>query len=152
MYGFYNDKEVGYCIVMEFMEEGSLDKFLLSNRGKFEVKHFVDFSFQISLGMVYLSSEKIIHRDLALRNILVSSKKDRYIVKISDFGLSRQTSAYRISDSKLPVKWSAPETYLKHESTIKSDVWSFGIVLWEIFCEGLEPYVSYYGLILIYSL
>jgi len=94
--------------------------------------------------MEYLASHHYVHRDLAARNCLVG---DNLSVKISDFGLSRDVYAadyYRIqSKSLLPVRWMPPEGILYGKFTTASDVWSFGVVLWEIYSYGLQPYYGY---------
>jgi len=101
---------------------------------------------QAAAGMLHLETMKIIHRDLALRNLLVGMANDSsggYIVKISDFGLSRSIeNSYYKSDSNVPVKWSAPEVLESGVYTSKSDVYSFGICLWEIFTRGKLPYAE----------
>lgn len=94
--------------------------------------------------MVYLSEKSIIHRDLALRNFLVTKQAEKYLIKISDFGLSRFTNSnyYKTNNSEIPIRWGAPEVFEKGKSSIKSDVWSFGIVLYEIFSYGNQPYIG----------
>ena len=89
------------------------------------------FSFQIAAGMAYLSSIGVVHRDLACRNVLVSADK---ALKISDFGLSRETEDMYVQQStgRVPYKWMALESILAREFTSASDVWSFGVVLWEV--------------------
>lgn len=94
--------------------------------------------------MLYLSEKKIIHRDLAIRNLLVTihGQNNKYLIKIADFGLSRNidTNYYQASNSVFPVKWTAPEAVEKGKFSSMSDVWSFGIVLWELFTYGKIPY------------
>ncbi|KFP84533.1 Receptor-type tyrosine-protein kinase FLT3, partial [Acanthisitta chloris] len=99
------------------------------------------FSYQVAKGMEFLESKSCIHRDLAARNILVTHGK---VVKICDFGLARDVmndSNYIVRGSaRLPVKWMAPESLFERTYTMKSDVWSYGILLWEIFSLGVNPY------------
>ncbi|XP_056631245.1 tyrosine-protein kinase transmembrane receptor Ror-like isoform X2 [Diorhabda sublineata] len=141
-------KQEPMCMLFEYMSEGDLHEFLISNspeEGKcLTHNQFLDIAIQIAQGMEYLSSNHYVHRDLAARNCLVS--KD-LVVKISDFGLSRDMYScdyYRVqSKSLLPVRWMPPDSILYGKFTTESDVWSYGVVLWEIYSYGLQPYYGY---------
>ncbi|CAH8606940.1 unnamed protein product [Heterobilharzia americana] len=132
-------------IVTELMCNGSLLQYLRDGAGKnLQLNSLVDMMAQIANGMAYLEKEHYIHRDLAARNILVGENN---CVKIADFGLARMVedhySTYMAQKStKFPIKWTAPEAALMGRFTIKSDVWSFGIVIYELITLGQVPYPS----------
>ena len=134
-------------IVTEYMNRGDL-LHLLQTEGDITTRQLAEFCQHISLGMEYLHSKKILHRDLACRNILVSGKNKEdnlnLTVKVADFGLSRQAEDYyKVQSKKIPVRWTAPEVIEFGKASKASDVWSFGVVVWEIFSRGAIPYGGY---------
>uniref|UniRef100_A0A670JLD1 receptor protein-tyrosine kinase n=1 Tax=Podarcis muralis TaxID=64176 RepID=A0A670JLD1_PODMU len=129
-------------IVTEYMENGSLDTFLKKNDGQFTVIQLVGMLRGIASGMKYLSDMGYVHRDLAARNILINSN---LVCKVSDFGLSRileddPEAAYTTRGGKIPIRWTAPEAIAFRKFTSASDVWSYGIVMWEVVSYGERPY------------
>uniref|UniRef100_A0A665W106 receptor protein-tyrosine kinase n=1 Tax=Echeneis naucrates TaxID=173247 RepID=A0A665W106_ECHNA len=138
-------------IVTEYMENGSLDAFLRKHDGQFTVIQLVGMLRGIASGMKYLSDMSYVHRDLAARNILVNSN---LVCKVSDFGLSRvleddpeaayttreATGTYLSPGGKIPIRWTAPEAITYRKFTTASDVWSYGIVMWEVVSYGERPY------------
>ncbi|XP_059506195.1 ephrin type-A receptor 3 isoform X1 [Stegostoma tigrinum] len=129
-------------IVTEYMENGSLDSFLRKHDAQFTVIQLVGMLRGIASGMKYLSDMGYVHRDLAARNILVNSN---LVCKVSDFGLSRvleddPEAAYTTRGGKIPIRWTAPEAIAYRKFTSASDVWSYGIVLWEVMAYGERPY------------
>ncbi|XP_032663228.1 fibroblast growth factor receptor homolog 1-like isoform X2 [Odontomachus brunneus] len=143
-------------VVVEFAPHGNLRDFLRNHRPSsgyepaigqerktLTQKDLVSFAYQVARGMEYLASRRCIHRDLAARNVLVS---DEYVLKIADFGLARDIHNHdyyrKRTDGRLPVKWMAPEALFHRVYTTQSDVWSYGILLWEIMTLGGTPYPS----------
>ncbi|CAH0605749.1 unnamed protein product [Chrysodeixis includens] len=139
-------------VIMEFVSLGKLQQFLRDSRAE---RHYgnthgsqfltsqdlTKFAFQVARGMDFLSLQGIIHRDLAARNVLIT--EDR-VCKVADFGFARDvadTHVYeRKSDGRLPIRWMAPESLYDNIFSVKSDIWSFGILLWEIVTLGSTPY------------
>lgn len=131
------------CLVTEFMEKGSLSEYLRTRgRQRVTFKDLIRFAKDTCSGMAYLEANKVVHRDLAARNILISTD---YIAKVCDFGLASKET---LSDSylssgagcRIPIRWTAPEALRHGEFTSKSDMWSFGILLYEIYTFGRSPY------------
>ncbi|KAF5903431.1 protein-tyrosine kinase 6-like [Clarias magur] len=129
-----------YYIITEYMEKGNLQDFLRSQEGStLDTELLTDMAFQVADGMTFLEQSNSIHRDLAARNVLVS---EGYLCKVADFGLARfiKEPIYVSNDKKIPYKWTAPEAIQYGRFSNKSDVWSFGILLYEIYSYGATPY------------
>ncbi|KAM4612743.1 ephrin type-A receptor 2a [Polymixia lowei] len=129
-------------IVTEYMENGALDIYLRDHDGEIPSYQLVGMLRGIAAGMKYLSDMSYVHRDLAARNVLVNSDLE---CKVSDFGLSRvlednAEGTYTTSGGKIPIRWTAPEAIAYRKFTSASDVWSFGIVMWEVMAFGERPY------------
>lgn len=117
-----------------------LESYLVSNRATLEVVTLGDYSWQISKALAYLEGVKVVHRDIAVRNVLVASPN---CVKLGDFGLSRyieEDSYYKASVTRMPIKWMAPESINFRRFTAASDVWMFGVCMWEILSFGKQPF------------
>jgi len=130
-------------IITEFLESGSLDHFLKARDGQLTNLQLLGMARGVASGMAYLSGMNFIHRDLAARNVLVGENMS---CKVSDFGLSRELaddnpdSEYQTQGGKIPVRWTAPEALQHRKFSWASDVWSFGILVWEIMSFSDRPY------------
>ncbi|XP_045505350.1 focal adhesion kinase 1 isoform X5 [Colias croceus] len=137
---------VGVCsappiwIVMELATLGEMRAYLQQNSHRLETCTLVLYIYQLSTALSYLESKKFVHRDIAARNVLVSTPT---CVKLADFGLSKMVedkSYYKASRGKLPIKWMAPESINFRRFTSASDVWMFGVCMWEILMLGVKPF------------
>ncbi|XP_072570888.1 tyrosine-protein kinase SYK isoform X2 [Paramormyrops kingsleyae] len=148
----YIVRMIGICeaenlmLVMELASLGPLNKFLPKNR-HLSVKNITELVHQVSMGMKYLEEHNFVHRDLAARNVLLVTQ---HYAKISDFGLSKaladENNYYKAkTHGKWPVKWYAPECMNYFKFSCKSDVWSFGVLMWETYSYGQKPYKGMKG-------
>ncbi|XP_042907549.1 tyrosine kinase receptor Cad96Ca [Parasteatoda tepidariorum] len=150
--GCCSDKDP-ILVIMEFVSRGKLQTYLRESRAErlygnlhgssknLSSRDLTTFSYQVAKGMDYLANKGIIHRDLAARNILVDENK---VCKVADFGFARDIIASHVyerkSEGRLPIRWMAPESLFDNIYTTKTDVWSFGVLLWEIVTLGSTPY------------
>ncbi|XP_066436306.1 tyrosine-protein kinase ABL1 isoform X2 [Eleutherodactylus coqui] len=134
-------REPPFYIITEFMTYGNLLDYLREcNREEVTAVVLLHMATQISSAMEYLEKKNFIHRDLAARNCLVG---ENHLVKVADFGLSRLMTGDTYTahaGAKFPIKWTAPESLAYNKFSIKSDVWAFGVLLWEIATYGMSPY------------
>lgn len=125
-------------IVTEFMSKGSLVDYLRTRgRSVIAASDQIRFARDTCSGMAHLETKSIVHRDLAARNVLIH---ENATAKVSDFGLALPFDSTYQCGGKIPIKWTAPEAVKEGKFTSKSDVWSFGILLWEVYSFGRVPY------------
>lgn len=127
-------------IIMELCTLGELRSFLQVRKYSLDLASLILYAYQLSTALAYLESKRFVHRDIAARNVLVSSND---CVKLGDFGLSRymeDSTYYKASKGKLPIKWMAPESINFRRFTSASDVWMFGVCMWEILMLGVKPF------------
>lgn len=128
-------------LITQLMPLGCLLDYVRNNRDKIGSKALLNWSTQIARGMAYLEERRLVHRDLAARNVLVQTPS---CVKITDFGLAKlldfDSDTYRAAGGKMPIKWLALECIRHRIFTSKSDVWAFGVTIWELLTYGARPY------------
>ncbi|XP_059841419.1 protein-tyrosine kinase 2-beta isoform X2 [Hypanus sabinus] len=127
-------------LIMELCPYGELEGYLTTNKASLDVVTLVDYSWQISKALAYLEGVKVVHRDIAVRNVMVTSPT---LLKLGDFGLSRyieEDNYYKASVTRMPIKWMAPESINFRRFTSASDVWMFGVCMWEILSFGKQPF------------
>ncbi|XP_068631088.1 tyrosine kinase receptor Cad96Ca isoform X2 [Battus philenor] len=140
-------------VIMEYVSLGKLQQYLRESRAGrhygnthagsqfLTSRDLTHFAFQVARGMDFLSNKGIIHRDLAARNVLITEERT---CKVADFGLARDVAGTHVyerkSDGRLPIRWMAPESLYDDIFSVKSDIWSFGVLLWEIVTLGSTPY------------
>ncbi|XP_060099173.1 focal adhesion kinase 1 isoform X6 [Heteronotia binoei] len=127
-------------IIMELCTLGELRSFLQVRKYSLDLASLILYAYQLSTALAYLESKRFVHRDIAARNVLVYSTD---CVKLGDFGLSRymeDSTYYKASKGKLPIKWMAPESINFRRFTSASDVWMFGVCMWEILMHGIKPF------------
>lgn len=141
--GITFDKDNLPMVITPFMPNGDLLRYLRNPSNSFRYKDLVQFAVDIAKGMEYLAHCKFVHRDLAARNCMLDVDRS---VRVADFGLTRDIyeNSYYKSDltKQLPIRWMAPESFEKQVFNEKTDVWSYGVTLWEIMTLGVEPYAG----------
>eukprot|EP00118_Oscarella_pearsei_P017372 m.171588 g.171588 ORF g.171588 m.171588 type:complete len:1503 (+) comp39060_c0_seq1:197-4705(+) len=128
-------------LITQLVSLGSMLSYLKKRKKTLTGEALLVFSYQVARGMVYLEQKRLVHRDLAARNVLVQTPM---MVKISDFGLSKildvDQGHFQSGGEKMPIKWLAPESLLTLQFTHKTDVWAFGVTMWEILTFGNQPF------------
>ncbi|CAI8050077.1 Ephrin type-A receptor 8 (Fragment) [Geodia barretti] len=143
LYGIVSEDVPSPWIVLEYMEHGDLKSFLTKNERS--VQQMVKYMVDVAMGMHYISERGLVHRDLAARNVLVGANE---ICKVADFGLlraiPRDLSVYTASHSiPSPIRWMPPESIIDRAFSAASDVWSFGVLVWEMFNPTKLPFEKY---------
>ena len=139
-------------LITELMKHGDLKAFIRKARPSethprsfLSIVQLVDIAAQAAAGVAYLASRLFVHRDIAARNCLVGENNNQLSVKVSDFGMAGdiyQEEYYRRKGGTMPIRWIAPEAVTDGKYTVESDVWSLGVLLWEIFVFGYQQYFA----------
>ena len=132
-----------YMIVSEFMAHGNLRDFLMNREPILSLTDKLYICYQVVCGLEHMVSQSIVHRDIAARNCLVGPN---LVVKVADFGLSRSlamSNYYKKVGGQVPIRWMSPESLKYGKYTPESDVWAFGVLMWEVYTEGHFPYSGY---------
>lgn len=129
-----------YMILSEFMEHGNLKEFLMDKDPPLSLAEKLFICYQVASGLEYMTSLDIVHRDIAARNCLVGAN---LVVKVADFGLSRSlamSNYYKKVGGQVPIRWMSPEAIKYGRYTKESDVWGYGVLMWEVYTDGCFPY------------
>jgi len=142
-FGIYVSSIGEQFMAMEFMDLGDLKSYLGKKRSLITLQHCISMIQDIAAGMEYLAHQNLVHRDLAARNLLVCSNHTNnnfVLVKIADFGLTRTNNYELNSQSQISFAWAAPEVLNRQTFSTKSDIFSFGVTIWEIMSLGEDPW------------
>ncbi|KAF7262591.1 hypothetical protein EG68_00122 [Paragonimus skrjabini miyazakii] len=129
-----------FLVILEYMAKGDLLRWLKNESRRLSIRKHINILAQIADAMQYLEAKNVIHRDLRCVNVLVGEDET---IKLSDFGLARPLEDQKVynSDTQFPIRWTAPEAaYEPHNYSVKSDVWSFGVLMYEVLTNGGVPY------------
>lgn len=130
-------------LIYEYLNCGDLHEYLTQHSEMIGLRDFLHLAIQIVSGMIYLSERNLHHYDLALRNILISEYRTIKITNIARYRREYHLDYYKIANRLLPVRWMSLESLLSGIYSEMSDVWSFGVLLWEMFSYGVQPYYGY---------
>ena len=130
-------------MIYEYLNNDTLHDFIVENAPTLNLKDFLQFAIQITSGMIYLSARHFQHNDIAMRNILISQYGTVKITNIARYCPKYDLDYYRIANRLLPVRWMSVESLISGIYSEQTDIWSFGVLLWEMFSFGVQPYFGY---------